>query len=166
MSTKGVLQTMITEAEFDEMNIESSVDQMADQISLLQEKIDALRNAYMTPISIELKNYLENVKMPQYGGISVTYGVNYNVINIIDWTIDGTSGVVYQYNGVGWDNDPVINDDIARWDFGYDYIYRQPGTTGTYGLQPQIDQMNLAISIATYNKTKYRTSKVLLKPYV
>jgi len=325
MSTKGVLQTMKTEAEFDEMYCEQSVDMMRDQILLLQQKIDAIRNAYLTPISIELSTYLDHTKVDQLGPIvgfgNVTYGPTYNITNISSWAIDSTStpnlymynvnqltpfegqtckiydstsglyidvtnemntgnyndvplppfqtahmgdmiflghsvefyqvtltigtagkydniSIVWEYSmgggnwgplvfrgvhgstnfksvgtnrftfnmphdwatdlidgmqafwirarsswihnaditvaplgnqgwtSTGWDDDSVIENCIARWAWGYDYIYHSPGTSGSYGLQPQITSLNSAIQITNANKVKYRDSKTYFTPYI
>ncbi len=162
----GILQDMITESEFDQMNQETSLDQMQDQIAALQEKINTVWNEYLTPISQQMSSYLVGTKMPQVGGLNITYGPTYNVSNVTDWIIDGTAGIVYQYLGVGWDNDPVILDYISRWVWGYDLIYKQPDLNGTYGLQAQIDQLNQARQVTLANHTKSQKTKEMFGPYV
>lgn len=63
--------------------------------------------------------------------------------------------VTYEYDGIGWDSDATIVSKKTEFDFGYDHIYLDLGTSGTYGLDDMISKLNDGKGLLTLNKAKY-----------
>lgn len=53
---------------------------------------------------------------------------------IVQATVNGVWKLVYEYLGVGWDGDTVIQGKIDAYDFTLDHIHAPLGTGGTYGI--------------------------------
>lgn len=76
------------------------------------------------------------------------------------------SGVVYEYEGVGWDNDPIIIKYIADWDFGKDYLIHPLNTfDGDYGLYANLAALNEARNTLNSTKSKMAASESILADY-
>jgi len=134
----------------------------------------------------------------------VTYRVNlgaaYNVTSINEWKIQQYQFViptpppilpgafvwvtVYEYLGVGWDNDTQIVEIQDDWDFGCDYLHHPlgveadagnspdcvlrvaSGVQSSYGLYPRIASLTTAKTIITNNQTKVDDSEEVFDRYL
>jgi len=159
------LREMINNADDQVASIDDSTAQIQTQIDEYEEQRDSIQYGLMDQIAnIDLTSYLELAKTPEGGYI--TFGDDYGILNVTDWIIyDGTHVPVYEYGGVGWDDDPTILDFISKWNFGYDYINHAFDVTGTYGLQAKIDQLYDALGLLQSNRSKIGTSKNVFENY-
>jgi len=153
------LTEMVNNVDDQVSALNDSTTQLIVQITELEEQRDAIQYGLLDEIAIDMSNYLEVVKLPEWGGSYITFGADYNVLNVTDWIIYNTlDNPVYVYDGVNWDNDPDIIDLEDKWQFGYDYINHAFGLTGTYGLQARIDQLENGLSLLVQNKSKVEDS--------
>ena len=163
------LREIINSADDQIDNIDDSTNQIELQIEELEKQRDAIQYGMMDQISfIDLSSYLVITKVPEKGGVGgyIVFGSDYGVVNVTDWIIyDGTNNPVYEFGGVGWDNDSTIIDFINKWDFGYDYINHAFNTSGTYGLQVKIDQLYDALNLLQSNRDKIGNSKSVFANY-
>jgi len=147
--------------------IDDSTAQIEAQITELESQRDAVQEGVMDKAESDMTDYLENTKLSEVGGAYVTFGINYGILNITDWIIyDSTANPIYEFDGIGWDDDQVIIDLEADWQFGYDYIHHTNGVTGTYGLQDQINILYNALNLLDANKSKYGDSRNVFQKYM
>jgi hypothetical protein len=163
------LREMINNADDQIVGIDDSTSQIITQIEEYENQRDAIQYELMDQISfIDLSSYLVITKVPEKGGPGgyITFGGDYGITNVINWIVfDGTNVPVYEYNSVGWDGDSTIVNFIDQWNFGYDYIHRTFGLTGTYGLQAKIDQLYNALTLLQINREKISDSKTVFENY-
>jgi len=77
------------------------------------------------------------------------------------------SSILYEYEGVGWDNDSIITKYISDWDFGKDYLIHPLITfDGTYGIYPNIDIYTKAKTTIEGSKNKISNSEEVLEDYL
>lgn len=79
---------------------------------------------------------------------------------IVQATIDGVWKLVYEYLGVGWDSDPVIQKEIDDYAFTIDHLHKDLGTGGTYGIIPLTDALTVGKGIVQANKDKIEDAEV------
>lgn len=162
------LKNMIDVADEQVTNINGNVEQIQAQIDELQEEDDAIVDGMLNPVADELQTYLNDVKLPDFqaidSGATLDIGSQYNVIGynnqLTDWKIlDSTAGVMYEYNGIGWDGDMTIIGLIDEWDFGNDYLTRPLTSGASYGVRPYKTNLNNAKGILQSNADKITESK-------
>ena len=109
------------------------------------------------------------IKKEELGGEDIVYGPLFNVHgpaptsgNIIDWHIDSTAGIIYEFEGIGWDSDSVIIDLNTKWNWTSVYLYQPAGLDGTYGLVSKRDQLNTAIGVNAANRTQIEQTTAML----
>ena len=147
--------------------IDDSTAQIEAQITELESQRDAVQEGVVDKSESDMTDYLENTKLSEVGGDHITFGGNYGVTNIIDWIVYDSTGLpIYEFEGIGWDDDQTIIDLEADWQFGYDYIHHDNGVTGTYGLQGQIDILYNALNLLIANKEKYGDSRNVFQKYM
>lgn len=165
------MREMINNADDQIDGIDDSTAQIEIQIEEYESQRDGIQYGLMDNIAfIDLSSYLVITKAPEkstYGDGYVVFGGDYGVVNVTDWAIhDSTTGdVVYTFEGVNWDDDPVIIEYVNQWNFGYDYIHHTFGITGTYGLQDKIDQLYDALGLLQANRYKIGNSKGVFENY-
>lgn len=163
------LREMINNADDQIDGIDDSTTQIITQIEEYEGQRDAIQFDMMDQIAfVDLSSYLVITKLPEVGGVGgyITFGGDYGIINVTDWIIyDSTGDTVYEYKSIGWDDDPIIIDFIYQWNFGYDYIHHAFDTTGTYGLQANIDQLYSALNLLQENRSKIGSSKTVFSSY-
>ena len=77
------------------------------------------------------------------------------------------SQILYEYEGVGWDNDSIITKYIADWDFGKDYLIHPLITfDGDYGIYPNINIFTKAKTTIEGSKDKISDSEEVLGDYI
>lgn len=147
--------------------IDDSTAQIETQITELESQRDAVQEGVVDKSESDMTDYLENTKLSEVGGSYVTFGPNYGITTITDWIIyDSTANPIYEFGGIGWDDDQIIIDLEADWQFGYDYIHHVNGVTGTYGLQGQISVLYNALNLLAANKEKYGDSRNVFQKYM
>ena len=167
----SVLSDMVDVAPDQIEDIESSLGQIQDQIADLTVQANGIQAELLDIDTSSIIAYLTDVKMPEVGGASITYGPNFATISyttggITDWSIDSTAGVpIYVYEGVGWDSDANITKFIDDYAFGNDYLTRPLTTGATYGIYPNITALNTAVSILTANKLLIEESITVFGDY-
>jgi hypothetical protein len=176
MAAQDVLQEMIDSADGQVEDLESQISQIEGIYDELQEQRDAIEDGLLTPAANDLVDYLQNTKAPSFGfDVDVVFGPTYNNLaniynaTITDWRIIDatTSQTVYQYNGVGWDNDPIIINLQNDWVFGWDYLTKPlTDLQGSYGIIPRQNALQTAITQLELNKNKVENSKDIFGDYV
>jgi 6-phosphogluconolactonase (cycloisomerase 2 family) len=74
---------------------------------------------------------------------------------------------LYEYEGIGWDNDSIIIKYISDWDFGKDYLIHPLITfDGDYGIYPNIDIFTKAKTTIEGTKDKITDSEEVLEYYI
>jgi len=151
------LTEMVNNVDDQVSALNDSTAQLITQITELEEQRDAIQYGLLDEIAIDMSGYLEIVKLPDVGGSYITFGADYNVLNVTDWVIyDVGDNPVYIYDDIihGWDGDVNIIVWEDKWQFGYNYINQAFGLNGTYGLQARIDQLENGLSLLVQNKDK------------
>ncbi len=167
MSAQDILNAMLNAAPDQVSNLENNIQSIDAQIAELQLQADAIEDGILEVDATSLEIYLVTVKLPTFPpGSTVVIGSNYNVINLTDWSIDGTSGPIYEYLGTGWDSDATITQLITDWAFGYDYLTRTLISGATYGIYPQIAALGTAKSLLETNQAKIEASIDVLGRHV
>lgn len=157
------LRGMINSADDEVTALNDSTTQIITQIEELESQRNAIEDAMLDVCANDLSSYLELTKLAEVGGDYVEFGPDYNVINLTDWGIyQNPATLIYEY---GDDDDPDIIDWIGQWNFGFDYINHPFGITGTYGLQPRIDQLYDALDLLVDNKSKISESKTVFENF-
>lgn len=174
-----ILREMVDAVEGQVENLEDQIGQINQRIEEIEGEISVIENTVMTKAANELIAYLDSTTIPQLeliygGGCSVVTGSHYNDItninssNLTNWAIiDATANVIYQYLGIGWDNDSIITKYISDWDFGKDYLIHPLITfDGTYGIYPNIDIYTKAKTTIEGSKNKISDSEEVLGDYI
>lgn len=167
MSTSSSkLREMINNADQQAEDIDNSVTQIDTQLTELQSQHDAIREGLLDVITGDMTSYLEITKIVEVGGSFVAYDPDFGDSTVTTFYIlDSTGGVLYEYDGIGWDSDAQIIDWVDKFSFGYDYLNHEIGITGTYGINPRIEQLTNAKNLLTLNKTKITDSKTVFEDY-
>lgn len=79
--------------------------------------------------------------------------------------IEEVKRIVYEYEGTNWDSDEDIINYITSWDFGHDYLHRDLGTDGTYGILDMISKLGIARGVLVNNRNKMEGSITIFEPY-
>lgn len=176
----SVLQDMIDDAPDQIDAIDSSLSQIQDQIDDLTTQINGITNELCSVAESELTLYMEGPKLVElellYGGMFVLpfwfdLGANYGSIDYInggitDWQVlDDLGFLVYSYEGMHWDADPIIIKLVTDFAFANDYLTIPLTGGATYGLIPSRDALDTAKDILTNNKTKIENSKTIFEDY-
>lgn len=172
-SPSDILGGMIDVADEQSENTQNSIDQVQEQIDNYNEKIDGVQNGLCGVAESDLTGYLDSTKVLELSYLDadhVEYGGDYGTINttggIDDFSIlDTTGNVVYRYEGVNWDNDPIITKLVTDYAFGNDYLTRPLTSGASYGLIPNRDNLVFAKSLLQENKDKIDDSKTTFEDY-
>jgi hypothetical protein len=159
-------------------NLEEYLAQIIYYLGQLTLKLNAIEY-YMTKAADQMEIYLDSTKVieieqihnePCTLVIGSTYNdlANINTATLTNWRIiDSTGNTVYQYLGIGWDNDSIVIKYIADWDFGKDYLIHPLITfDGTYGIYPNIDVYTKAKNTIEGSKDKISDSEEVLGDYL
>jgi len=144
----------------------------------------------VTGYSGAMRAYLDGTKTVELaitytnGDIYTVYGATYGVYdyvggNITDWVIwywefaplvpplspRPPPVEIYIYTGVGWDSDPIVLSYMEGWDWVNDYLTRPLDSGATYGLIPNRDALDGALSILEADKLKIEQSTIMLAPF-
>lgn len=169
------LQDMLNDSPDQIDAIDSNKDQIQDQIDELDEEITSVTDELCTVVANNLATYLDSTKVIELTYIDATavvynsdYGdIEYELDSIEHWSIvDSTGNVVYQYEGINWDSDSIIQKYIDDFNFGNDYLTRPLTSGATYGLIPNKTALETAKSILTENKNKVSNSQEVFGDYV
>lgn len=173
-----ILREMVDDVEGQVENLEDQIGQINQRIDEIEGEISVIENTVMTKAANELEGYLDSTKVLELdqihgAGCSVIIGPHYNDIanidtaNLTDWRIvDSIGNTVYQYLGIGWDNDSIVIGYIDDWDFGEDYLTHPLNTfDGDYGLYANLAALVLARTTLTATKDKMAASESVLADY-
>jgi len=159
----NILRGMINNADDEVDSLNDATAQIIIQIEDLEDKRDAIEYGVLDIAAIDLSSYLEITKLVEVGGDYVSFGADYNVINLTDWGIyRNPATLIYSY---GDDSDPNIIEFVNNWNFGRDFIDHSFGISGTFGLQAKIDQLYDAFDLIISNKSKIEDSKTVFENY-
>lgn len=160
------LREMINSADQQAEDIDNSVSQIDVQLTELQSQHDAIREGMLDVIVSDMTSYLEITKIAEVGGSSVAYDPDFGESTVTTFYIlDSTGGILYEFEGIGWDSDTQIIDWVDKFDFGYDYLVHPLGIDGTYGIDDKITQLTSAKNLLESNKTKIIDSKDVFEDY-
>lgn len=160
--------------------IANSISQVDDQIDELTDEANAIEVALMDVARDNLMDYFDNTKLAEievvYGGaVVLVYGPTFDSRtwgppkgNISDWSVnDATTDVpVYVFEGVGWDGDTTISELISDYSFGNDYLYRPLTNGASYGIYPNISNLNFGKGYLQENKDKVDESIDVFDRYI
>lgn len=159
------LRSMINAVDDQVDAIDQNIDQIDDQIDEKQSQQDAIQNGMMDPLVGDMTARLQ-IKMVQYDGDYIVYGPDFNVTNITDWQIlDSSAFVVYEFEGINWDNDSLIIEYAQQWEWALDYIKQPLGTGGSYGTEDMISNLGSAKTLLQANSTKLTQSKTYFERF-
>lgn len=82
----------------------------------------------------------------------------------VGFTTVDQSQVVYSPT-VNWDSDPTIEPHQTAFAVGYNHLTQEPGLSGTYGLIPRRDQIDVGIGLQTINRDAYQSFIDEYEPY-
>ncbi len=82
----------------------------------------------------------------QSGGTPIAFGPGLTVIPPV---------IVYVYNGVGWDSDPAITQEVEAFATGHDQLTHPLGLTGTYGINERLAQLQIGSGLQAANLAAY-----------
>lgn len=160
-------------------DLNDGIAQIGQFVDDLQKQLNAIEY-YMTIAANNLETYLDGTmvfEIEQINGVSaeLVIGSTYNDLNnistatITDWKIidSTTSQILYQYEGAGWDGDPIITGFTSDWNFGKDYLLHPLSTfDGNYGLYPRISALNNSRNTTQATKTKISNSGPIFEKYL
>ncbi len=159
------LREMINNCDQQVEDIDNSINQINSQLSELNEQYDAIRQM-LDDITSDTTSYLEDIKIFEVNGSSITYDSDFGDSTVSSFHIlDSTSNPIYEFEGIGWDDDTSIQTWIIQFDFSYDYLVHSLGITGTYGINDRINQLENAKDLLTLNKSKIENSKTVFEDY-
>lgn len=171
MENDEILKGMIDAATPKVVSCSTSLEQIDSEIESLTEQANAIYNGMMTPIADYVDSYLNHKWDTTSGDYNVTFGPTYNqnapTGTLTDWAVtDSTTGdIVYQYGGIGWDNDPGIIQDVTDWNWALDYLWKDLGFDGTYGIYDKIAKLQLAKGVIQADLNKYSASITKFAPF-
>ena len=173
------LRSMKNAAPDQAENVQGSIDQVQSQIDELNKEIDAVQNGMCDVAASNLSDYLDSTKLEEFlvvdSSAYVVYGPLYGTIDyddggITDFRIlDSTGLTMYQYEGVGWDDDTSVQTYIDDFAFGNDYLTRplitDPPAPASYGLIPNRNNLISAKQLLQRNKNKVAQSETRFERY-
>jgi len=165
------LREMIDNVEDQANAIDSSITQIQAQIDELNEEDDAIVDGILDPVSTDLEAYLNSEKLPNFPDGVLFIGPTYNVITygneLTDWAIldSTTADVLYEYQGIGWDDSTAITNFVNDWNFGNDYLTRPLTSGASYGIRPYRASLESAKSILQENKDKIEESEIVFEGF-
>jgi|ADurb_Leu_03_Slu_FD_contig_81_689357_length_5857_multi_2_in_0_out_0_1 hypothetical protein len=171
MEYDEILKSMVDAAPSKVTSCATSLSQIDSEINSLTEQANAIYYGMMTPIADYVDWYLNHKWDTTSGDYTVTFGPTYNqnapTGTLTDWVVtDSTTGdIVYQYGGIGWDSDPAIIADVADWNWSLDYLWKELGFDGTYGIYDKIAKLQLAKGVIQSDMNKYATSIIKISPF-
>ncbi len=167
MSTESSkLRELINNSDQQAEEIDSSLSQIDTQLIEMQSQHDAIQEGLLDIITSDMTSYLEDIKIVEVGGSSVTYDPDFGDSTVSTFHIlDSTGNTLYEYEGIGWDDDTSIQTWVIQFDFGYDYLIHPLGIDGTYGINDRITQLQNAKNLLELNKTKVTDSKTIFEDY-
>lgn len=154
--------------------LDDNISDLQDIKDELNEQISAVQDGICGVAETNARDLIDNTILPIYQGIHgpltyVSYGSEFGIIqfdpagNLEDWTIYTPAPPVippapplpdipvYSYTPGDY---PDLDVWVADYDYGNDYLTKELDETGTYGLIPQKDNIDTAISLLTTNKDK------------
>jgi len=159
------LREMINAVDDQVDAIDKNIEQVDAQIEEKQSQQDAIQQGMMDPLVGDMTARLM-IKMVQYDGDYIVYGPDFNVTNITDWQIfDSSAFVVYEFEGINWDNDAQIIEYAQQWEWALDYIEQPLGTGGSYGTEDMISKLQSAKTLLQANKNKLEQSKTYFERF-
>lgn len=155
------LAEMVDEVDDIIEGIEDNIDSIDIEIEELQSKYNSIRNEMLDVIVSDISSYLELTKKSSINGETVVLDPAFGETSINDFSILDSTGVVIYSLNINWDEDQVILDYIEKFEWGHDYLTKEIGEDGSYGIQPQIDQLTLAKTLLEADKLKLEQSKTI-----
>jgi hypothetical protein len=155
MAYDSVLEDMKNDSQFQVDGIDKSTTQINEIKDRLNDQISSMENFLHTKASM-IQDRLVWKRDNYFPGDLIYYGPTFDVTTATDWAIrDSITFVdVYVYHGVGWDGDSVIEDLVAKWNWGYKYLHESSGLNGTFGLYAKRDQLNASLTINVANRSQ------------
>jgi hypothetical protein len=155
-------------------NLETTIGQLFSNSDDIEEQIDAVKDGVCNKAAEELRNYLENEKVPYfqdlgYSEAAVTFEEEFNTVgyqNQLDaWSIFLDATTTYSFT-INWDNDAFITQWMNDWDTANDFLTRLLTSGATYGLIPYQDHITAASEILTTNKNKLTSMLDIFNRYL
>ncbi len=184
MSNDQVLASMLSAAPGQSAAVASSISSVEDIISNLTDESTALQGSLTDVAETDAIDIIENTILPLYSGGYVVYGtgfgtIEYGVGNISAWSIWAdidqpqplpplppvlpVPTLQYPYTPGDY---PELDELVADYAFGNDYLTRPLTGGATYGIIPNITSMGLAKSTLEENKSILDQSINVLAKYV
>jgi hypothetical protein len=167
----SILKEMIDAAGPKVTSCSASLNQIDLEITSLTAQANAIKQDMMDVLAADLDHYLHHKWDTTSGDYDVTFGPTYNQNSpsgtLTDWYVydTTTSEIVYQYGGIGWDGDQNIVKTVSNWNWALDYLWRDMGFSGTYGIYDKIEKLNMGRGVIQSDLNKYSSSIILLAPF-
>jgi len=167
----SILKEMIDAAGPKVTSCSSSLSQIDKEIDSLTAQANAIKQGMMDVLASDLDHYLNHKWDTTTGDYDVTFGPTYNqnapTGTLTDWYVydTTTSEIVYQYGGIGWDNDQNIVKTVANWNWALDYLWRDMGFSGTYGIYDKIEKLRMGRGVIAADMSKYEASITKFAPF-
>lgn len=162
MAYDSVLVDMKNEYQSITDGIDKSTSQVNEMKARLDDQITSMEN-FLHDKAAMIQDRLVWKRDNYFPGGSIYYGPTFDITTATDWAIRSITMIdVYVYHGVGWDGDTVIEDLVAKWNWGYKYLNEPSGTTGTFGLYAKRTQLNSALTVSAANKTQISQTPTML----
>lgn len=171
MSSSDILKEMIDAATPKVTSCSSAINQIDIDVASLTAQANAIKEGMMDVIAADVDHYLNHMWDTTSGDYAVTFGPTYNQNSptgtLTDWYVydTTTSEIVYQYHGVGWDGDQNIEKSVANWNWALDYLWRDMGFSGTYGIYDKIEKLNMGRGVLVCDLNKYSDSITKFAPF-
>jgi hypothetical protein len=166
------LKTMAKNAPDQVAKIESSIASVESTIEDITKEKDAIQDGVCGNSKTEAIDIIENTIFPDKQtdpGDYVDYGPTFGVIqwdplgNLTDWAIkDSTGNEIYSYTPGDYID---LDDLVADYTFGNDYLTRPPTTGASYGLIPKISSLTNAANLLNENADKVADSQAVFSKY-
>lgn len=171
MEANEILKQMVDAAPIKVVSNTTSLQTIDTETAALTEQANAIKTGMMDIIASDLDTYLRDMWDISGGDFSIIYGPTFNqnapTGTLTDWQVtDSTTGdIVYQYGGIGWDGDVQIIEYVTNWNWALDYLWREMGFTGTYGIYDKIEKLNAARGVIQSDLNKYAASIEQFTPF-
>lgn len=166
------LKTMAKNAPGQVAKIENSIAQVDATVESLTKEATAIKEGVCDNAKTEATDIINNTIFPDKStdpGDYVDLGPTFGVIqwdplgNLTDWTIkDSTGNEIYSYTPGDYLD---LDDLVADYAFGNDYLTRPPTTGATYGLYPKIASLGTAAALLESNADKVADSQAVFERY-
>jgi hypothetical protein len=177
MSDVDKLTEMVNGYDDEIQQLEDSITRLTEVSDDLGEQRAAIENVVLSELVSGSNTYLEQKAILVCSGgypTTCTYCTSgsYGTGNLTEWAIvsggcpPSSHEVLFKSSDVSPSVDPDQYQRQLDFDEAYDHIWKTIDTSGTYGIQPNRDNIDTGKSILEINKTKIEDVKAIYEQYI